>query len=566
MTNMLPVGVYGLKVPAGDVLIPATANLPATFRITMAAIDPSAKPKTIRGAGSDASHRTTLKMAYDMSAPRDDESEASDDEDEYIRALQDGVESDGLSDEDDEDEESSDDEEQNGGPSDPSKSKKARKEAAAQSLLKALKEQDSADESDGDMDVDNLPKVNGVNGKSEAHKGKGKAKAEINDIIGGEDEEDSEDINESTDGMQEVVLCTLDTQKTYQQPIDITIPEGQPTYFSVTGSHAVYLTGNYVVDPDAGNYRDGDSDSEGEYDLSPDEDELELEGEDESDQLDDLEDPRITELDSEDENEAPQLVKQVNTTDKTAKKGKNKRPVEESEEEPKAGASLDDIMAKSLKAEGPKVNGEQKLSKKQLKKLKNNAGKAVETLTEGNEAKNDDETGKGDKKVQFAANLEQAPNSSPSTVKPDVNGNAKAQKKKEGDKQKANLGVKIVQGVKIDDRKLGEGSAAKKGDRLSMRYIGKLSDGKVFDCEQALSICKTLADRLSLANTKGSPFSFKLGANQVIKGWDIGLIGMSIKGERRLVIPAQLAYGSKSQKGIPANSELTFDIKLLSIN
>ena len=68
------------------------------------------------------------------------------------------------------------------------------------------------------------------------------------------------------------------------------------------------------------------------------------------------------------------------------------------------------------------------------------------------------------------------------------------------------------------------------------------------------------------ANKKGPPFRFKLGSGQVIKGWDIGLAGMSAEGERRIVIPASLAYGSKGTAGIPGNSELTFDVKLLEIN
>lgn len=70
---------------------------------------------------------------------------------------------------------------------------------------------------------------------------------------------------------------------------------------------------------------------------------------------------------------------------------------------------------------------------------------------------------------------------------------------------------------------------------------------------------------LSSANKKGSPFTFKLGAGEVIKGWDIGVIGMSIGGERRLTVPAHLAYGSKAIPGIPANSQLVFDVKLLEI-
>lgn len=73
------------------------------------------------------------------------------------------------------------------------------------------------------------------------------------------------------------------------------------------------------------------------------------------------------------------------------------------------------------------------------------------------------------------------------------------------------------------------------------------------------------ANEGDVANKKGKPFSFKVGEQQVIKGWDVGIVGMSVGGERRLTIPAHLGYGSKAQPGIPANSKLIFDIKLLGI-
>lgn len=59
-------------------------------------------------------------------------------------------------------------------------------------------------------------------------------------------------------------------------------------------------------------------------------------------------------------------------------------------------------------------------------------------------------------------------------------------------------------------------------------------------------------------NTKGAPFSFKLGKGEVIKGWDEGIAGMQVGGERKLVIPAKLAYGKQGVEGIPPNSTLTF--------
>lgn len=354
----------------------------------------------------------------------------------------------------------------------------------------------------------------------------------------------------------------------------MTIGEDQTAYFKVSGTHTIYLTGNYVVPADSGHHHEHelyDDEDEDDYDMSPDEDELE--DDEESDELDDLEDPRITEVASGDEAEPPKLVKkeEVAKKEEPAKKGKNKRAREESDDEKEVPASLDDIMAKSLKPEEPTTNGETKLSKKQLKKLKNNAGKAVETAVEDKVVKKEDAAAnesplKGDKKVQFAKNLEQGPASSPDTLKADTKDNTKPDSKKEGEKPKASLGVKMVQGVKVDDKKLGTGPAAKKGSKVGMRYIGKLKDGKVFDCKYALFTTEEVHTNKLPANKKGKAFSFTIGDGSVIKGWDIGVAGMQAGGERRIVIPADLAYGKKGVAGIPGNSELTFDMKMLEVS
>lgn len=184
-----------------------------------------------------------------------------------------------------------------------------------------------------------------------------------------------------------------------------------------------------------------------------------------------------------DEEEPPNLIEA-----KKDKKGKNKRPADESEED----VGLDDLISKSLKPAdaAAATNGEQKLSKKQLKKLKKNDGQAAAPAATApvpadEKAKKDAEkgaaNGKADKKVQFAKNLEQGPTGSP---KVDAKADKKADKKAEtkDEKPAATTGTKIVQGVKIEDKKLGAGPAAKKGNKIGMRYIGKLEkDGKVFD-------------------------------------------------------------------------------------
>ncbi|KAI6874758.1 hypothetical protein KC323_g556 [Hortaea werneckii] len=489
MSGMIPMAMYGLEVPCGDVAISARPEILSAFRITMAAIDPSAEAEGEEGAPQ----RATLKVIrqplgddYD-----DDEDDDEFDADEFERRL---------AEEDDEDD-NEDDEETNGGPSDPKKSKKARKEAAEAEIRKMLMEEG--------MDVDeDDSKPNGV-AKSAKAKGKMPASDEEDD----EDDEDDDDMSDEGE-VEEFVICTLDPQKNYQQPLDITVGDDERVWFKVSGTHSIFLTGNYVELPGSRDGEDDDEDdydSEDDYDLEPDEDEIDEEGE-----LDDMGGPRITEV--EDEEEAPKLVE----ASKKADKKNNKRAAAEDEPE-----TLDEMITKES---GP--NGEQKLSKKQLKKQKKNDGSAVTVEKTEEKPADAPSSAKSDKKVSFAKELEQGPTPN------------------KDEKAKGALGVKVVQGVTIDDKKLGTGPAAKSGDRVAMRYIGKLQkDNKVFD-----------------SNKKGKPFSFKLGAGQVIKGWEIGIQGLAVGGERRITIPANLAYGKQNMGDIPPNSTLIFDVKLLEVN
>lgn len=171
----------------------------------MAAIDPSAAPKHTGTVNGDMKPRATLKLVYDANPGQDSDSdEDSDEEEEYLKALLAGRESE---DEDKDEESSSEDEEKNGGPSDPSKTKKARKEASLLLMMKAIAE--APNDNKDEMDVDESPQVNGLSEKSTANKGKGKAVAED-----AEDESLGEgDTEDSMDGMEEVVVCTLDPEK-----------------------------------------------------------------------------------------------------------------------------------------------------------------------------------------------------------------------------------------------------------------------------------------------------------------------------------------------------------------
>ncbi|MGI9103132.1 MAG: FKBP-type peptidyl-prolyl cis-trans isomerase [Terriglobales bacterium] len=110
-------------------------------------------------------------------------------------------------------------------------------------------------------------------------------------------------------------------------------------------------------------------------------------------------------------------------------------------------------------------------------------------------------------------------------------------------------GVTTADGLKYWDIKEGTGAAAKAGDKVKVNYTGWLTNGKKFD-----------------SSIGRGPFDFKLGAGEVIKGWDEGVAGMKVGGKRQLHIPASLGYGSRGAGGvIPPNAELIFDVELLGI-
>ena len=120
------------------------------------------------------------------------------------------------------------------------------------------------------------------------------------------------------------------------------------------------------------------------------------------------------------------------------------------------------------------------------------------------------------------------------------------QKQLEQLKQQQSLGGK----VESTDLKVGTGKAAASGNKITVNYIGTLKDGTKFDSSY----------------DSGRPFSFSLGAGEVIPGWDQGVVGMREGGKRKLIIPATLAYGDQSPSPkIPPNSDLIFEIELISV-
>lgn len=304
-----------------------------------------------------------------------------------------------------------------------------------------------------------------------------------------DDEEDS-DIDDDEE-IEEFVLCTLSPKVQFQQTIDFTISPNEEVHFVVTGSYPVHLTGNYVEHP-ADDEDDFDSDEEDyyeddedEYNLTPDEDEL---------------------IDIEELEDASDIEEKI--TELVEADIKRKRSAEEADDN------------------------------KKTKRAKDNK--------------------KEEKKVTFTKELEQGPTPSKKDKKEKKKEEKKEKKKEEKKEEKADKKEEkkdkkfptntLLGGVVTEDRKVGSGAGAKSGNKVGIRYIGKLKNGKVFD-----------------KNTSGKPFVFNLGKGECIKGFDLGVAGMAVGGERRVIIPAKMGYGSQALPGIPANSELTFDIKLVSL-
>jgi FKBP-type peptidyl-prolyl cis-trans isomerase len=112
-------------------------------------------------------------------------------------------------------------------------------------------------------------------------------------------------------------------------------------------------------------------------------------------------------------------------------------------------------------------------------------------------------------------------------------------------------GVRTPSGLVYWDIRVGTGDVAKEGSRVRVHYTGWLTNGKKFDSSVDV----------------GTPFDFRIGNGEVIKGWEEGVTGMRIGGKRQLRIPPALGYGAEGTPGgpIPPNANLIFDIQLLGV-
>lgn len=107
----------------------------------------------------------------------------------------------------------------------------------------------------------------------------------------------------------------------------------------------------------------------------------------------------------------------------------------------------------------------------------------------------------------------------------------------------------IPSDLKIEDTQEGTGQEVKKGDTVVIHYKGTLPDGTQFDSSY----------------DRNEPFETPIGVGAVIKGWDLGVVGMKVGGKRKLTIPPSLGYGDQPAGSIPPNSTLIFELELLEV-
>lgn len=114
--------------------------------------------------------------------------------------------------------------------------------------------------------------------------------------------------------------------------------------------------------------------------------------------------------------------------------------------------------------------------------------------------------------------------------------------------------VTTPSGLRYVDVKTGSGATAKAGQTAVVHYTGWLYEGG------------KKGAKFDSSRDRGQPFAFPLGAGRVIRGWDEGVAGMKVGGQRTLIIPPELGYGARGAGGvIPPNATLIFDVELVDL-
>ncbi|KAL1920422.1 uncharacterized protein VTP21DRAFT_799 [Calcarisporiella thermophila] len=343
-------------------------------------------------------------------------------------------------------------------------------------------------------------------------------------------------------------LCSLIPNKLEQQRMAVVFSDSEEVTFSVSGENPVYLTGNYLPLDFELPYDDED-DYEGE---SLGEEDTEEEEEEESDE----EEPRGIKRKA---REAKDLANgfieddedEEDDEDYVMKEGEDES--EEEDEEDEEFSDEDDQEVEENEKESDQEEVEKSIEKKEgkigAKEQESQKKKSKEKKKEEAESK-DQEKKAVDAKKEATSKVESSNNANESGKESEEATEESKTKNEKKPKEQPVKQRKLANGLIIEEKSRGNGARAKFGKKVGIRYIGRIHGGKVFD-----------------KNVSGPPLYFTLGKGEVIKGFDLGIDGMLLGEQRKLVIPAALAYGAKgnAKAGVPKNATLEFDVKLVSI-
>lgn len=307
------------------------------------------------------------------------------------------------------------------------------------------------------------------------------------------------------DDKSTVILCSLHTDKVPQQVLDFTIEPLDNIELQIAGAaEHMYLTGSILGEEEDDDDMYGDDMyDEDMYEEGEQNGILEDDGDDESESESEDEPPKIEELDEDEDEDEDDCSKCCG------------------EEERKAN-----IPGRSLtKQEGKNQQGARQHNTQETKTQKKKGHTDIKTPS----------------KTPEGTSANKTPAKTPDTKQSTGTG-AKMPTKTPEKKV-------LAGGLTAQDYVIGKGKTAKKGSKIFAYYQGRLHNGKIFDSQ-----------------TTGKGFSFRVGAGEVIKGWDVGFEGMKVGGKRRLIVPPKFAYGkSGAPPDIPKNATLTFDVELVNI-
>lgn len=332
------------------------------------------------------------------------------------------------------------------------------------------------------------------------------------------------------DNKEDFTLCSLTSEKIEQQSLDLVLTEGETIAFRVEGPHSIHLSGYYI------------NEDEEHDDFINDEDEDEIY----SDEAE--EDSQIeydSELEDEDFTGSESEISEVETR---SKKNPRIRVLESDEEEDEEeNSEFDSEEDEEMDSEEDEEmdteeeESEEEVPVKDTKKAKVDVSEAKKTKEPVKEVVKESPKPAAPAKVTPPpAKAAPAPAAATPASKP-----ASHQAKEQGP---APVKKTLPSGLQIEDLKLGSGPKVSQGKKVLIHYKGSLLNGNVFD-----------------SSFGGKPLKFSVGKGEVIKGMDIGIVGMAVGGSRKLVIPGPLAYGNQSLPKIPRNSTLVFEIRLEKI-